>query len=111
METRLEFVTIMVLMDEWEKKLVGAGVIDNSRCQGLWLKLYGDGSGSVVAEWSAVKPSDDRSRSLVRTVMTMAPSSIFDFDTLDELHGGLVAQQMKVKRSGGDGEPGEEYWE
>ena len=111
METRLEFVTIMVLMDEWEKKLVGAGIIDNSRCQGLWLRLYPDGSGSVMADWSDVKYSDDQNRKLVRTVMTMAPSSIFDFDTLDELHGGLVAQQMKVKRSGGDGDIGEEYWE
>lgn len=99
------------LLDAWEKKLTGAGVIDNQRCMGLWLRLYGDGSGSVMAEWSDVKATDDEDRRLVRTVCTMAPSSILDFDTIEELHGGLVAQQMKVKRGPGDGEIGEEYWE
>jgi len=111
METRLEFVTIMVLMDEWEKKLVGAGVVDNQRCMGLWLRLEPDGSGSVMAEWSKVKPGDDKTRQMVRTVMSMEPHPILDFDTIDELHGGLVAQQMRVKRMSGDGDIGEEYWE
>lgn len=111
MEPRMDVVTIMALMDEWEKKLVGAGIIDNSRCQGLWLKLFGDGSGSVMAEWSDVKYSDSQDQKLVRTVMTMAPTSILDFSTLDELHGGLVAQSMTVERRGAKGEPGEEYWE
>lgn len=103
--------TINNLILEWEKKLVGAGVVDNQRCMGLWLRLEPDGSGSVMAEWSKVKPGDDKTRAMVRTVMTMEPHPILDFDTLDELHGGLVAQQMKVRRAGGDGEPGEEYWE
>lgn len=107
----LNVVSIMELMLEWEKKLVGAGIIDNSRCQGLWMRLYPDGSGSVMADWSDVKYSDNQDQKLVRTVMTMAPTSILDFDTLAELHGGLVAQQMRVKRMGGDGDIGEEYWE
>lgn len=101
----INIVSIMELMLEWEKKLVGAGVIDNARCQGLWLRMYPDGSGSVMAEWSKVKPGDDKDRAMVRTVMTMEPHPILDFDTLDELHGGLVAQQMRVKRMSGDGEP------
>lgn len=108
----MEMQPIMELMDVWEKKLVAAGVVDNQRCMGLWLKLFGDGSGSVMAEWSDVKPTDNQDLKMVRTVCTMAPSSIFDFDTLDELHGGLVAQQMSAKRGiVGDGDPGEEYWE
>lgn len=102
---------IFELLDRWEAKLVGAGVIDNQKCMGLWLKLFGDGSGSVMAEWSDVKATDDQDRKLVRTVMTMAPSSILDFNTIEELHGGLVAQQMRVKRVTGDGDIGEEYWE
>lgn len=107
----MEIATINGLILEWEKKLVGAGVVDNQRCMGLWLRLEPDGSGSVMADWSDVKYSDNQDQKLVRTVMTMAPTSILDFDTLEELHGGLVAQQMRVKRTGGDGEPGEEYWE
>lgn len=88
---------IFELLDRWEAKLIAAGVIDNQKCMGLWLRLYGDGSGSVMAEWSDVKATDDQYRKLVRTVCTMTPSSIFDFDTIEELHGGLVAQQMRVK--------------
>lgn len=107
----MDIQTINSLVTAWEAKLIGAGVIDNARCQGLWLRLYPDGSGSVMADWSDVRATDCPDLKMVRTVMTMAPSSILDFDTLDELHGGLVAQQMKVKRSGGDGDIGEEYWE
>lgn len=103
--------TINSLILEWEKKLVGLGVVDNQRCMGLWLRLEPDGSGSVMAEWSKVKPGDDKTRQMVRTVMSMEPHPILDFDTLDELHGGLVAQQMRVKRMGGAGDIGEEYWE
>ena len=109
--TSMDTKDIFELLDRWEAKLIAAGVIDNQKCMGLWLKLYGDGSGSVMAEWSDVKATDDQDRKLVRTVCTMEPSSIFDFDTIEELHGGLVAQQMRVKRVTGDGDIGEECWE
>lgn len=111
----MEMQTINSLILDWEKKLCGMGAVDNQRCMGLWLRMEPDGSGSVMAEWSKVKHGDDKTRAMVRTVMTMEPHAILDFDTLDELHGGLVAQQMRVKRMGEHeedrGQPGEEYWE
>ena len=92
----LTFADIFVLLDRWEKRLVGMGVHDNCRCMCLWLKLWGDGSGSVMAQYSKVNPDDDENLKMVRTVMTMEPHRILDFDTMSQLHGDLVSRTMHV---------------
>jgi len=90
--------TVIALMERLDAHLRGLGAHDNQRCVGLWLKLWGDGSGCVMAEYVDVKDGDDADRAMVRTVMSMAPTELIAFDTLAELHGELVAMTMRVPR-------------
>lgn len=84
--------TILHDIDAWGDRLIAAGRIDNLACKGVWLKLWGDGSGSVMAEYATDRPGDTEDERLVSTVF-MEPSSILDFDSLDELVVALAAQK------------------
>lgn len=88
---------ILQLIEKCETRLVAMGPHDNQRCHGLYLKVYPDGSGSVMAHYCDVKPDDGEDKGLVRTVMTMTDTEMFGFDTLAELHGELVAKTMRVE--------------
>lgn len=93
----IAFADIFAMMDQWETRLVGIGRHDNTKLKGLWLKLWADGSGSVMAEYAKSMPDETEEEALVNTVF-MEPTSILEFETLRELHGGLVAQTMSVRR-------------
>lgn len=96
--------TIFTLLDRYEARFIARGVHDNQRCIGLWLKLFGDGSGSVMAEYHDVKPGyEEESKATVRMVMTMNPTSVIDFDSIEELHGALVAATCETPREHKDG--------
>lgn len=88
---------IMKMLDRYEDRLVRMGTHDNLQCQCLWLKLYGDGSGYVMAEYSAVQPTDTATQRVVRTVCSMAPSEVMQFDSLEELYGEMVSRTMGVR--------------
>jgi len=80
--------------------MVAIGVHDNMRCHGLHLHLFPDASGVVFAEYYDVKTTDNDYKRLKRTVMTMKDTEMFGFDSLEELHGELVARTMTVGGSG-----------
>ncbi len=88
---------ILQLIEKWEARLVAMGPHDNQRCHGLWLKVFPDGSGSVMAHYCDVKDGDAEDIQVVRTVTTMTDTELFGFDTLAELHGELVAKTMRVE--------------
>lgn len=88
---------IFAMMDTWETRLVAIGRHDNSVLKGLWLKLWADGSGAVMAEYAKSMPDETEEEALVNTVF-MEPTAILEFESLNELHGALVAQVMTVRR-------------
>lgn len=92
------FADIFGLLDKWEKRLCDGTVKDNMKCTGLWLKLWGDGSGSVMAEWHDVRGDDPEDVACARMALTMAPTAVLEFESLAELHGALVQQTMRVRR-------------
>lgn len=95
----IDLETIFTLLDRYEKRFTSLGVHDNQRCVGLWLKLWGDGSGTVMAEYHDVKPGyEEESEQLKRMVMTMAPTEVLAFDTIEELHGALVAATCQTPK-------------
>lgn len=59
------FGVIIELLELYQDRLCKLGVIDNTHCVGLYLKLHGDGSGQVVASWCDALPGErgDRPRS------------------------------------------------
>lgn len=87
---------ILSLLDAYCDRLVRLGVIDNQRCVNVWLQLHGDGSGQVMGEWASVNPRDDRDNAVLRSVMSLRSEPMFHFDTLNELHGELVALTMRT---------------
>ena len=92
-----ELPAFFAMLDAWEKRLCSMPH-DNQICKGLWLKLYGDGSGSIMGEFADVPEEGDSEIEQIRKVVFMEPTSVYDFDTLDELHGYLVCKTMSVKR-------------
>ena len=88
---------ILQLIEKCETRLVAIGPHDNQRCHGLYLNVFPDGSGSVMAHYCDVKGDDCDDKQLIRTVTTMTETELFGFDTLAELHGELVAKTMRVE--------------
>lgn len=86
--------TLLHDIDAWGDRLIAAGRIDNLSCKGVWLKLWGDGSGSVMAEYAKCLEGETDGEKLVNTVF-MEPSSILDFDSLDELAEALSANRKE----------------
>ena len=93
----MDMQTILDMIAKYEARLVAIGPHDNQRCHGLVLRIFPDGSGSLLAHYCDVKDGDRDDVGLVRTVMTMEDTELFGFDTLAELHGELVAKTMEVK--------------
>jgi len=93
----MDLQTILDLIGKYEARLVAIGPHDNQRCHGLVLRIFPDGSGSLMAHYCDVGVDDSEYKQLVRTVMTMNDSELFGFNSLAELHGELVAKTMEVK--------------
>lgn len=92
-----ELPAIFAMLDAWNVRLC-ARPHDNQICKGLWLKLYVDGSGSIMGEFADVPEEGDSEIEQIRKMVFMEQTSVFDFDTLDELHGHLVATTMRVRK-------------
>lgn len=93
----MELQAILDMIGKYEARLVAIGPHDNMRCHGLVLRIFPDGSGSLMAHYCDVKADDCENKQLVRTVMTMKDTELFGFNSLAELHGELVAKTMEVK--------------
>ena len=94
---KVNLADILALLQRYESRMTKIGRHDNMRVVGLWLRLYGDGSGQVMGDYRQDKPEYADEQHMVATVMS-EPTSLHEFDTLEDLHGFLVAQTMNVRR-------------
>ena len=90
--------TCMPMLQEWERRLVDMGIHDNCRCEGLTVKFFMDGSGEVFANYSKLPKEHTKEQHMIAMVFT-EDHEVLAFDSLEELHGALVAQTMQVRRS------------
>jgi len=85
------FASIVTMLDALERKLTSAPPIDNMRVQGIWLQLYGDGSGVIWQEWSKSMPGEVREERLLHAIFTK-DDALLEFDSVAELHSALLSR-------------------
>ena len=90
--------TCLPMLQEWERRLIDMGIHDNCRCEGLTVKFFMDGSGEVMATYSRLPQNCTAEEHMVAMIFT-DEHELLAFDSLEELHGALVAQTMQVRRS------------
>jgi len=88
--------TIMEMVDRLELRLTDQGCRDNMITEGLWLKLFPDGSGVLFEEYSPAREDDSQEKRLLQCVMDRKNDELAEFDSLEELHGELVLLTMRV---------------
>ena len=96
-DASIGFSDILPLLDRWTERLVALGDHDNVRLMGMWVKLWGDGSGTVYGEYAKAMPGASPEERAVSAAF-MERTVLFTFDTVDELHGELVAQTTTARR-------------
>jgi hypothetical protein len=88
---------IMALLDRLEDRLCAAPPVDGLRCCGLWLQLYGDGSGCIMSDYRNASVDETPDARAIAAVF--AESHEFEsFNSLELLHGSLVAHTFACRR-------------
>lgn len=82
---------ILAMLDAWERRLTNAAPTDNMRVQGIWLQLYGDGSGVVWQRWSKSMPGEIKEERLLHTIFAK-DDALLEFDSIEGLHSALVSR-------------------
>ena len=90
--------SILELLEKYEAELVSRPPRDNQRVQQVWLQIWADGSGCIVAEYVTTTQNECPTRRMLRSVLTGVEEPIDDtgFDSLEQLHGYLVAETMET---------------
>jgi hypothetical protein len=87
---------ILTMIARWERRLIDA-TCDGMVLQTVKLEIHPDGSGDVCGYYSR-RPSVPGIGEALAAIDDMERHSLLEFDSIDDLHGHLVAHTMGVRK-------------